>query len=242
MKYFINSILQKLGYRISRVPINEGLNVFEIQKVLLEDSGNALTIFDVGAYKGDVTMNYKSLFPDSNIYSFEPYPDSFNILKKRTAMYQNIHPVNKALGSDKGRSVFYSNKSAPTNSILPPDGESRKFWYDTCPIKMDAIEVELDTIDNFVSKNYIDKIDILKIDTQGSEFLVLKGAEESFRQGKIGLIYMEIITVPTYEGQKHLDEYLFQLRSYGFHMYNFYNFSFTHNGMIRQLDCIFTRS
>lgn len=242
MKYLINRVLGKLGYRISRIPFDEGLNVFEIQRLLLKDSEKEFTIFDVGAYKGDVTLIYRNLFPDSHIYSFEPFFHSFNILKDRTASMKNIYPVNKGLGNYTGNSIFYSNKSAPTNSILPPHIESRKFWNDTRPSTIETIEIELETIDNFVSMNHIDKIDILKIDAQGSEFMVLYGAKDTLQQGKINLIYMEIIIVPTYEGQKHFDEYLLYLRSFGFSIFNLFNFSLTQNGTLRQFDCIFIKS
>jgi FkbM family methyltransferase len=242
MKYLINSILGKFGYRLTRIPVNEGLDVFEIQKSLLKNSKSDLIILDVGAYKGDVTLVYSILFPDSKIFSFEPFYESFTVLQERTASLRNIYTINKALGNSIGKSIFYSNKSAPTNSILPPHSESSKFWNESYPNTIETVEIELDTIDNFVSRNGIDKIDILKIDAQGSEYLVLNGAINTMQQNKISLIYLEIILVPTYEGQKYLDDYFYFLRSFGFMLYNFYNPSYSNNGTLRQFDCIFIKS
>jgi hypothetical protein len=56
------------------------------------------------------------------------------------------------------------------------------------------------------------------------------------------MIYTEIITLPTYEGQRYLDEILGQMRSHGFDLFNFYNYSCTNTGQLRQVDAIFIKS
>jgi FkbM family methyltransferase len=239
MKYFINDVLRRFGYRISRISPDEGLDVFELQKKLLGENDGRLTILDVGAYHGDIAFAYRKIFPESIIYCFEPFPQSFSILQNKTSSTDKIFPINKGLGEFSGKIQFNSNKSAATNSILGTLEEGKKTWRPGLLDTVEIIEIELDTLDNFVSTSGISKIDILKLDVQGSEYMVLNGARDSLDKGMIRMIYSEIITTPTYEGQKYLDEFMLQLRSYGFYLYNFFNYSSDDKGMLRQLDAIF---
>src|SRR6185312_11125048 len=107
---------------------------------------------------------------------------------------------------------------------------------------LDKIKIDSVTLDDFVSQNGIGKIDILKMDTQGTEYQILEGAYRCLQMKKIGLIYLEIITMNTYQKQKNLDEILLLLRINGFVLYNFYNLTYTNLGELRQVDAIFLRA
>lgn len=98
------------------------------------------------------------------------------------------------------------------------------------------------TIDRFVAEENIPSIDVLKLDVQGAEYLVLKGAEKSIAASRINLIYSEIITQPTYKNQKELHEVLRLFHDYAFLLHNIYNLSRTSSGKLRQIDAIFTLS
>lgn len=87
----------------------------------------------------------------------------------------------------------------------------------------------------------IPAIDILKLDVQGAEPLVIEGAAKACRRGAIRLVYSEIITQPTYQGQKRFDEALAVFYNNGFDLYNIYNFSLTLDGRLREVDVIFTK-
>ncbi len=241
MKQLINSFLKKFGYRISRIPLFEGLDVFEFQKYLLNKSQEELIIFDVGACRGEVALIYNKLFPVSKIFCFEPFPQSFKLLSSNTSELNNVTVCNKALGNFNGKTVFHSNRSSPTNSIFPTTEESKLIWKNDVHDTLSTIEVEMETLDKFISENNINKIDILKLDVQGSEFLVLEGAREAIESGIIKIIFSEMITLPTYQNQKSPGEFLEILRANGFMLYNFYNISLTRTGMLRQMDALFIK-
>jgi FkbM family methyltransferase len=241
MKKLLNSFLKKFGYRISRIPPFEGLDVFEFQKYLFKNINEELIIFDVGACRGEVALIYNRLFPDSLIYCFEPFSPSFNLLNNNISELKNIIAFNKALGSFNGKTVFHSNRSSPTNSILPTNDESKLIWKNDVHDTISTIEAEMVTLDRFISENNIKKIDILKLDVQGSEFMVLEGAKKAIESGIIKVIFAEMITLPTYKNQKNPGEFLELLRSCGFMLYNFYNISLTRSGMLRQMDAIFIK-
>jgi hypothetical protein len=96
-------------------------------------------------------------------------------------------------------------------------------------------------MDSFLVEKGIQAVDVLKLDVQGAEYLVMKGAEDSLRSRKIRIIYTEIITQPTYVGQRLLHEVLDLFSGYGYQLFNIYNLSVTRDGALRQVDAIFVQ-
>jgi FkbM family methyltransferase len=236
-----------MGYKIT--PINSALlkvnkaaqdqNIaFPDQKMLVGQK-DEVVIFDVGAHHGQTALKYNSLFKNCQIYAFEPFIDSFNILKDKVSIYENVKAFNLALSKDIGQVPFNLNSSSGTNSILPTSAEAAITWDKNKLETAETILVNSTTLDDFITKKNISQIDILKLDTQGSEYLVIEGAKECIKKGKIKLIYMEIILMPTYVGQKHFDEILFLLRTNNFKLFDIYNNNYSANGELRQIDAIF---
>jgi FkbM family methyltransferase len=204
--------------------------------------GGPLTIFDVGAFIGDISRAYVNIFPTAHVYSFEPFSRSFEQLMANMVAYPNVHVYNIGLSDIAGRQVFYTNTFAPTNSLLEPDPAANKTWGNGVVRGRAAAECEFTTLDEFIEKNNIARIDILKIDVQGAETRVLDGAKNALKDGRIALIYSEIITMPTYKGQERLWQILRTFDEYGMDLHNIYNFSFESNSeRLRQFDAIFVR-
>ena len=119
---------------------------FEVQKRLLSGAAD-LVIFDVGAYVGEVTATYKRLFPQSTIYCFEPFPDSYNKLNQ---LYRDtsIKAHQIAFSDKEGKTTFHTNVDLSCNSLLPPTEGDFK-CYSAKSIKDGEIQVETNTLDNF---------------------------------------------------------------------------------------------
>ena len=243
MKKIIRAFFTFLGYRISRISPNDidKNDAFKMQKYLIGNN-KKLTIFDIGAYQGDIALFYNSLFPGSNIFCFEPFTDSFSKLKENTSLFENIITINKGMGEYEGNSQFQSNRFAQTNSILATNKKGNEIWEEGLLDTIETLEIGLTTIDSFVQLHSIDKINILKMDVQGAEYMVLNGAKNSLEQGIVDIIYTEIITLPTYEGQLQFDETIGLIKSFGFELFNLYNHSLTDAGQLRQVDAIFVKS
>lgn len=229
---------RKIGYDVKRFPLPEHdqTNSFYVQKFLFKDV-NVPVIFDVGAANGETVVRYESVFPQSEIYSFEPFKEFFENLRNN---HKNVRAYNTALGNKNGKISFHVNANLGANSILPTDKRAASNWGDGVLETKEVIEVPVMTLDKFVKDNSIDHIDILKIDTQGTEYEVIEGATETLKKTK--LIFTEIIVIPTYEGQKEFDEILKILRLNGFYLHNFYDCWLGKGktrGRIRQLDAIF---
>ncbi len=235
IKTAIQNLFRKYGYEIHRYQ-----DAFRNQQELLSGI-EAPVVFDAGAHHGYVSTFYRDLFPKGSIYAFEPFPESFNILTKRTASSPTIHAFNMALSNGSGTAEFHVNPSSATNSLLPTDPQAPQIWGKGLLETYDKIKVQTITIDDFCRTHGIDRIHLLKLDVQGAEPLVLEGARQFLDSGKIDLIYTEIITMPSYSGQMELHDFLTMLHEYGFCLYNFYHF-FLHSGRLKQMDAIFTRN
>ncbi len=120
-------------------------------------------IFDIGAHVGFYTLLSAELVgKDGKVFSFEPLIDNYEYLKKHIEInnYKNITPLNVAV-SDKDGSAFFRKGENTSMGHLTSNGE---------------IKVRTITIDNLINNKKLPIPDVLKIDVEGAELAVLKGA------------------------------------------------------------------
>lgn len=194
-------------------------------------------IFDVGAHEGLAAMRYRGLFPEATIHCFEPFPESFAKLER---VAQGLAPIELhavALAAADGQAEFSVNRNSATNSLLASDERSAVYWRGDTPRTVGSLSVATRTLDAFAAERSIAQIDVLKMDVQGGEYDVLLGASDLLGRQAIGLIYMELITAPTYVGQHRIREYLELFDSAGYELFDLYNFGRAH-GRLLQTDVI----
>ena len=134
-------------------------------------------VLDIGANTGEFIINAKKIFPSAKIIAFEPVKSCFNELKNRFENKPNITLYNVALGSENKRGEIFVSDFSPSSSIVRPDGNS----------KTEEIDIKrLDEYRDLIKEK--DKV-FIKIDVEGFELEVLKGAE-SLLQGA-DWIYVE---------------------------------------------------
>lgn len=231
-----NALINPLGFRVVRH--KNQLDEWDSQKWLIGRNDNNLIVFDVGAFDGDTALVYSRLFPNSTIYAFEPFQESYDLLQANTSHLQNVKCFQMGIGKGSGQASFMSNKYSQSNSLLETDERASNMWGNN--ISTDKkIKVQVTSIDDFVRSESINNINVLKLDVQGAEYDAFLGAHEMLKNKRIDLIYTEILNVPTYKGQKDLHEVIDLLRSYDYHLYNLYAFERNNNGQLRQLDAIF---
>ena len=100
------------------------------------------------------------------------------------------------------------------------------------------VEVNVNTIDKYCEDRSVNKIDILKIDVQGGEIRVLKGASRMLGQKNIKLIFTEISIAPSYKNQSEIDEIISLLRAYGYRIFNFFKMKHI-KGKLIECDVLF---
>ena len=147
---------------------------------VLTDAGikNNLMIFDVGAHKGQTSSYFCKLFPQSIIHAFDPSPYLFAEAEKNLSKRKNIRCHNFAFGE--------ANEEA---FLTKPDS-------DLCGQVVKAQEnnstaISVRRLDGFCQVENISAIDLLKIDVEGNELSVLKGASGMIERNAIRAIFLE---------------------------------------------------
>jgi len=178
-------------------------------KTLFEDN-RPLIFFEIGACEGEDSVKYARLFPDAMIYSFEPLPGNFKLIKNNLVKYNitNVFPVNIALSDAAGEAEFYvssaNNADNPGNwdygnkssSLLAPEKHIEIIDFIEFNEK---IKIKTTTIDAFCRDNEIKAIDFVHLDVQGAELMVLKGARAHLNS--IKAIWLEVSKVSLYKDQ-----------------------------------------
>lgn len=162
---------------------------------------NIDTIIDIGAHTGESASKFMSMFPIASIYSFEPLRDCFQKLKELSRTSDRFFAYNKAIGSQLGTIQMNRSSFSPSSSIL----EMNTPHKDAFPFTRDstAEEVELSTLD-FEAKNFPKSANTLvKIDTQGYELEVLRGASNY-------LHYVNILIIELSFARLYCDQPLFE--------------------------------
>lgn len=178
------------------VDLNEGIdfNLYlsgNYQKHIYENKliniSEDAVIFDVGANSGVMSLFFSKKVKKGFVYSFEPTHYAFEKLRRNVGL--NPELANRI----KLTQCFLSSSSEPE-----PDLKAYSSW----PLIKDANShkihdgvikstsgVPSDTIDEFCTANRIQKVDIIKIDTDGHELDVLKGAKETIIKNKPAIIF-----------------------------------------------------
>ena len=178
----IANSVRYIGY--SKIESRYLAETYYIDRLFADAKIEHLNIFDVGANIGDYSNSIKELATvhkkSFKVFAFEPAKKTFARLAERFAGNSDIVCVNTGLSNAEGEAILYSDSaSSDLASIYNLEGAYRKFNDDFKEI------IKLDTVDLFVSKHGIDVIDYLKIDAEGHDYYVLKGAEQTLKERKI---------------------------------------------------------
>ena len=172
------------------------------------------TVFDVGANIGDWTALALSIYPFLQVHCFEPCSAAFNQLQSRKLAREGIFINHFGLSDSAGEATIYVfENGVGTNSL---------YWRSGLNAEQKSREiVSLDTLDAYCERSDIRHIDLLKLDVEGHEFSVLKGATRMLKEGRIYRIQFEY--GGTYIDARILLKDMFELlNNYHFHLYKIY--------------------
>lgn len=144
-------------------------------------------ILDVGANVGDYSVMLRKSGITLPIFAFEPHPSAFSKLEQASASYQ-FTPIFKGAGEAASRSFIYDYSG---NGGSEHASMYREVIEEIHHGEAEAFLIELTTIDEFVAMKNISRIALLKIDTEGHELQVLKGAQQCIRRGMTDIIQIE---------------------------------------------------
>jgi FkbM family methyltransferase len=138
------------------------------------------TILDVGANDGVSSIKFRDAFPAATIHAFEPVTKTFGILKRNVEKYKGIYCYQMALGANPGTAQIYLTEHSTMSSLIRPDA----------PLGEETVRIT--TVDDFAAEQNIDRVDLLKVDAEGFDLEVLKGAGRLLNEGKVAFVLAEI--------------------------------------------------
>jgi FkbM family methyltransferase len=146
-------------------------------------------VFDVGANTGGYTSKALTVNPHLKIIAFEPHPTTFKRLVNSLGDQPGVTLVNKALSSRPGTMTLYDYAAddGSEHASLYPEVITQLHGARDCA----RHEVDVLTVDDFVTINGISDIRLLKIDAEGNEFNVLLGARQTLADKRIKMIHFE---------------------------------------------------
>lgn len=174
-------------------------------------------VLDVGANIGLFTIFIQERWPDAMVYSFEPAPPLFELLQKNVARYgSSVRCFNFGLSNQEGRAsfTFYPNSSGMSSFYADREEEKETLIsifeneaqkgspevtnlmshmedYLAMRLEAQAYECQISTLSKVLRENGIERVDLLKIDAQKSEWDILQGlAEEDWH--KVRQMVLEI--------------------------------------------------
>lgn len=170
-------------------------------------------VLDVGANVGDVSMMASKIVSEKGyIYGFEPDPTNFLRLNKNLSLnnFQNIDVINKGIGDKKGRFSLsiIDDRNRGMNKIV-------KTQSGTNTIN----EIDVIRLDDFVNERGLKKIDVIKIDVEGFEMNVLKGAEAIIKKYQ-PILFIEIDDNHLKEQNTSAKELVSLVKSLGYNITN----------------------
>jgi FkbM family methyltransferase len=168
---------------------------------------------DVGAHIGYHAVLAASIVgPTGQVYAFEADPTNFERLQEQLRVFEWATPINKAAWITTGRVVF--ERSSQT-------GESG--WGTVAEVrdlkKGEHVSVSAISLDDWAVENNIERVAVVKVDAEGSEVGIFRGARDFLNRTKATVI-TEINNTLLVQGERSSDELIDIFRSYGYELFH----------------------
>jgi FkbM family methyltransferase len=205
----INRLLARLGYRYYKIRyqpfgIDHALDVRRFS----EPNDRVSVVFDVGANEGQSAKMYAEQFPEAIVYSFEPVATTFAKLVANTRDCEHVKAFQIGFGDEVAELDIWLSDKSVTNSLKCQTSANSSGRTE---------RVRVTTLDTFVTERCVERIDLLKVDTEGFDLEVLRGARNMLAAGRITFILVEItfnqqdtFHTPFYPVEAYLDQFGFE--------------------------------
>ncbi|MGH1427751.1 MAG: FkbM family methyltransferase [Arenicella sp.] len=207
-----------------------------IEFVTKNNKQNRLSFVDVGGHKGETLAALAKNVESFSYQVFEPNPSSFETLSEYSedlkCELRDITIHNAAVGAEDGRVEFHmTNASAVAGVLKPVEGLSQRVPAGDHEIaqSIDCQLRKIDSLDEIVNGK---TVDLLKIDTEGFDLEVMKGAKSALQKGQFRAVLSEAFFVPYREGQANFWDLATFMESVGYHFVNLYDCRDTSQGRL----------
>jgi FkbM family methyltransferase len=224
------------GLRLKFTEPSFGLADLEVCASLCQAGVQPRSIYDVGANVGQFALAATTVWPQTPVHSFEPVPSAFEQLQKLANKYTSIHPSRLALGKSVGTVAMNVTNHTASSSLLKLHQNHRDLYPHVA--ESATIQVEVSTVAEQLKRIPVIAPALLKLDVQGFESEVLKGAGDSL--SRFRWILLETSTSPMYENEVLFQEICGLLSGKGFDFTYPVQIHLADSGAFGQFDALFT--
>lgn len=204
---------------------------------LSQFSDRSGAVVDIGANRGQIALFLCRLFCDLPIHLVEPIPDNCDFVKKKLARFPTVRVHQLAMSDRNGTSKFRIADFHESSSLFSNTGpDASAHSGHTTQL---VVDIETERLETWCERNGIDHISCMKIDAQGSEYAILKGAGAMLARDAIDILMLEWFATPHYDDAPLLDEIWGLLRRYGYTLFDIFPSRRFRNGQLRFGDAIF---
>jgi FkbM family methyltransferase len=186
-----------------------------LQRVLCP--GHALAMIDVGAHRGATAHRMLQCFPFARVWAFEPSPALLPVLKENTKSLAGLRVVPAACGATTGTVEFHMTQDDYCSSMLAPSALGERYYGPAYKVTQ-TTRVGVVRLDEWAQREGLTHVDVLKIDAQGAELDVLKGAVGLLRSS-VTAVLSEAQLAQEYVGAATFSDIDMFLRDCGFEVY-----------------------
>jgi FkbM family methyltransferase len=184
--------------------------MFDLQRFMgTRDIG---TVFDIGANRGQTVSTVLKFAPRATIHGFEPGSTVFAELERAHGARSNVHLHKMALGASRERRQLVVRQDSELNTMVDAAV--------TADSRMEEIEVS--TVDEMAVRLGVDHIDLLKMDVQGWEMEVMRGAAELAAGHRLLFILAEVAFRANEAEMQQFSEFHAHCEKLGFTLCGFY--------------------
>lgn len=176
---------------------------------------NGCVAVDVGANNGNWTEDLLSLVSVKRVLAIEPDPRISSGLLSKFERSSCVTVLATAIGSTQGTLPFYQMEDPSMNSFLAPTPEALS-QYGRAAFENSVVKISVEPLDSLTES--LDLIDLLKIDVQGFESEVIKGASATLKRTKY--LFLEVNFFSHYYGELTFAELSATLMNHGFVLCN----------------------
>lgn len=195
------------------------------------------TVIDAGTSRGQFALFALWRFPCARLICFEPLPEAGAVASQvLPADRVVVHKV--ALGAARGSVALHVSSQDDSSSLLPIGQRQVDAHPGTEEIRQ--VTVPVDVLETYLADPVLRRPCLLKIDVQGAELDVLRGAGESLEL--VDEVLVEVSFVELYEGQPLAGEVVAYLAARGFALVDLTGLTRAKTGAALQADFLFRRS
>ncbi len=175
---------------------------------------------DIGANEGQFITGLSKFF-EVEALCIEPGADAYQRLARHVRVLPGVEAVQVAIAETAGHQDFYESESDVGSSLIRPLAGQRSSWARTVSVaKVKTVRLDQVILD------WGRTLDLLKVDTQGTDLSVLRSAGEMLAPASVGAVLVEVNFHPIYEQQDSFADVVRELESRGYflaELFRYYN-------------------